>query len=579
MTSREANQEATRMVERLGATRRKPPSNAVVIELGGAYLRAVECARRGKKVVVTRIVTERLPADLISQRDPAATGRWIAKTLAPYKLPLNQAVIGIPRSHVFLKPISLPPPGDMHELASMVVFQAAKELPFAVEEAVIDYTVQSHFDIVPATEGDLAEEATGRVAKETIENRGSRSGEGTDGATETVRVQVLVAAVRRDVVDEYKAIAAAAHCKLRSLTLRSHGNVRAIELCEGRPSGSVALVHVRERELIIDVLDDGDLAFSRAINLPAAAAPDASADRNDAVVELASREILRSVRSYQALETRGTLTKVVVVGEEERATELVERVGSQLGIPTSQLDPAQPLGLKGEDAKKAQGSVAAIGLGIGFLDGRGLLFDFLHPKRVPPKVNWRRRARVGAIVLVVATLAGLFFVRSHFVGQLDQELNQVRSQLSSRKALRQFKRDEKSALEIERWIDGDYGWLDQIADLSRVLPDSDAVYVDNLGMSANGKILVSLRARSGELPDEVYQRFKKAGYHVSPPSVTPSRDAHGYGFKTTVELTARPNEKKRAKLAALTSPVRSSNAVKATNESVDPELAGKESPK
>ena len=148
----------------------------IAIDLDGSTLRAVQTAPRGEGVFVSRIIAESLdlPADT-DRNDPVVIGRAIAATLGRAGIKTGPVIMGIPRPMVVLRTLLLPAVEQERELASMVHFQIAKDLPFRFEEAVIDFTLR---------------------------RRLPGSGE------EPEKVEVLVAAVKREVVEFYQRAAA-----------------------------------------------------------------------------------------------------------------------------------------------------------------------------------------------------------------------------------------------------------------------------------------------------------------------------------------------------------------------------------
>ncbi|HOW19343.1 MAG TPA: pilus assembly protein PilM [Phycisphaerae bacterium] len=100
----------------------------------------------------------------------ASFGAFLRATLRSEGLRTDRVVLNVPRQDAVLNPLKLPPTSE-GELANMVRFQIAKELPFALDQAVVDFAV------LPK-EGD----AQGGI-------------------------ELLVAAVRNHIIEYYKAVA------------------------------------------------------------------------------------------------------------------------------------------------------------------------------------------------------------------------------------------------------------------------------------------------------------------------------------------------------------------------------------
>src|SRR6185436_3265137 len=123
----------------------------------------------------------------------------------------------------------------------MVHFQIAKDLPFRFDDAVIDFTLRRP---LPG------------------------SGEEPD------KVEVLVAAVKRDVVEFYEHVAAAAKLKLWGLGWVSSANARCLAACKiTEGTEGAALVSLRPDEATVDIIERDSLLFSRGVPIKFHAEP------------------------------------------------------------------------------------------------------------------------------------------------------------------------------------------------------------------------------------------------------------------------------------------------------------------
>ncbi len=116
-----------------------PARNAIAIDLGRRWLRAIHATRSRQRLRVRRIVSEPLPEDLAAD-DPNAVGAWVGRTLSEASFPKGRATIAIAREHVALKRITLPTI-DAQELPEMTRLALRRELPFDPDSAVIDFVV------------------------------------------------------------------------------------------------------------------------------------------------------------------------------------------------------------------------------------------------------------------------------------------------------------------------------------------------------------------------------------------------------------------------------------------------------
>ncbi|SVB04829.1 uncharacterized protein METZ01_LOCUS157683, partial [marine metagenome] len=187
---------------------------------------------------VKRVEVIPVPGEEFDLANPQKVGEWIARQLKSLHISPGTVVMAARRGEAVLKELLLPPLKDAGEMASMVHMRAARELPFPEKDAVIDFTVTK----VP-TKKELQS-----AKKEAIP------------ATPDTKAHVVVAAVRRETVNHYQAIAEAAGLTLTGLALRPLASFRALKACVPEINGdAVALISVRRHEVDVDILIDGRL--------------------------------------------------------------------------------------------------------------------------------------------------------------------------------------------------------------------------------------------------------------------------------------------------------------------------------
>src|SRR6185436_17296584 len=266
------------------------------------------------------------------------------------------------------------------ELASMVHFQIGRDLPFRLDEAVVDFKVRRP----SSADGASPEAATaglGTAAETKLD------------AISAGKLEVLVAAARREVVEFYRQTADAAGLKLTALGLLSDAHVRCVEACRVADGDQAfALVSLRPEEVSIEIIAWQSLLFSRGASIKLGPVPEptasvsapasettedsASADKPESLLstepprpttfaEAASIEVIRTLHSYSGMQSQNPATKVVVTGATGQEAAVVESLGKRLSIPCTLLDPATAFELPAESREQANGSLAAIGLALG----------------------------------------------------------------------------------------------------------------------------------------------------------------------------------------------------------------------
>ena len=163
-------------------------SKIVVIDWAPRQLCVMQADSRDGRTCVQRLATLELTAGN-ETTDPTTATQFLRDALADHS-GTSVRVLGLAaRNHVVLRNLSVPG-AAVSELASIVRFQAMRELSFPADQAVID------FDPLPAT--------------------------GPEGSQ-----RVTLAALQRDAVVQCQRAVAAADCELSQLGLRPWATWRA----------------------------------------------------------------------------------------------------------------------------------------------------------------------------------------------------------------------------------------------------------------------------------------------------------------------------------------------------------------
>jgi len=192
-------------------------------------LRVVHAYVGKRGVKVDRLLSVPVPRS-VDPANPEQMGRHIRRALEQEEIGARHAIVDIPRDQAILNTLRLPV-ASPDDLPGMVEIQIAKELPFALAEAVVDFAA-------PEFEPGAA------------------------------KADVLVAAVRREVLDQYESTFAVAGLKLERVGLRPYAHKVAVgELLKHALPARVMFIHVRPSLTEIDVLRNGSLSFSRAASV------------------------------------------------------------------------------------------------------------------------------------------------------------------------------------------------------------------------------------------------------------------------------------------------------------------------
>jgi len=483
-----------------------PPRRFASVDFDGGQLRVVYAERAGDGTRILKLAAVAMPegSDIAS---PQEIGQLLGRTLKDMGLRNVGVLMNVTRAEAVLKPVTLPPGTSQGDLASMVQFQMEKELPFRTEEAVIDFTVERHYD-VDAQQGEEAPPA------------------GLD---------VLVGAVRLPVVDHYRRIAEAAGVKLLRLGLRSYADARCVDACTRRRSDETLLVvHFGAEETEIDVLVGSALSFSRsaAVRIPPVGS---GAHELAESVRSVALEVVRSVQSYEAVERGMKIDAILVAGGTGVEAIAGEELSARLRAPCELFNPTAALGLG--DVENPSAFISALGLALGHAGADQLPFDFLNPKRPRVERNWPKIAAVSAaaaflLLLSVGVAAGAIY----FGGKASVE-NSLRAKLKRQQNRKKdLLRLRKRVEGITKWQQDGRDWLAHWAYLSAVFPSCADAYVESLKTSSDGSMSFTIKARESKIITDIGRRLTEAGYRFQPGRLATSNDPFGYPYSADVRL-------------------------------------------
>jgi len=487
----------------------------VAIDFDRRQLRLVifECA--GRKVTIRGLHTAPIGTD-VDVADAASLGAFLGKVVEQLSLGGSRAIMCVRRSQAVLKSLTLPPAADPSELASMVRFQAGKELPFSADEAVVDYTRGTHWGAEGAEAGEQA-------------------------------TSILTAAVRLPVIDAAREICERANLKLERLGLRPYANLRAVYRCVRAAGGErILLVDLTGEEAEINLMCNRTLEFSRS----APVAPTSAPEPPEGLVRRIVGEVTRSLRSFQAVQRGGPISACLVAGDTGLERHVTRALAEQLKVRCEIF--ALTGGFSIPTGQPVSGFAAALGLAAGQAD-EALPFDFLNPKRpVPPRDRRKLVVAIIAAVAVPVLLGGTVTAARYFSGRADT----IRSLKRDLKDLDEQKRDLDSLVKRVRKLNDDLAgqqdWLAQLRFLSESLPDAKQVYVKSLRFGSD-KIVIVGRAKDRRTADAMMAKLMKMpNCEVLDRGVGPTNDRYGYGQEFRLEIRPGPgaaatsNEAKKA---------------------------------
>lgn len=473
----------------------------IAVDWDTRTLRIVHAQVKKRAVTVDRVLSVAIPVS-VDVADAEQMGAHIRQALEQEGIATRRVIVDIPRDQVILNTLTLPT-GLPDELPGMVQIQIAKELPFPVSDAVIDFAVAPH-------------ESDAKTA------------------------EVLVAAARREVLDQYVAILGAAGLRLDRIGLRPYANTVAVNaLLRHAMPECVAFIDIRPLLTEIDILRHSTLVFSRAASvmipdhLPDrsyfslehreggqddtdASSTGRSLDIDDTVprtkadvVEALVVEVTRSIEAFRAADTGSRVDHIVIGGDHGLEEPLADALQERLGVTTEMYNPASTFGWEPDEGAAAAAYAATLGLVLGQVEDASLQFDFLHPKKMESstKRHLRRAPAIAAVVLLFITAAGLVMANATKTDRL--RLADIKRQI---KELEEDERLKKSFVEfvnlVEVFDEWQYIWVDDFLDVVSVLPSHEELVLTRVDFRhSDGLIVLKTKSKERDTTAELVERL------------------------------------------------------------------------
>lgn len=494
MFNRKANLEQTMPTNVVAFRKRKA---IAALDVDGDTLRVVHATGQGASARVNRVETASLEIPADKKDQAAVVGAALKRAVDTLRTKPKEVVLALPRGQVVLRPMQVPMVSDMRELASIINFQISKDLPFRIEEAAVDFKVLRAIDVPATPEGGEAQK----------------------------KLEVLVGAVKSDVVQFHREVAQLAGLKLVGLGLRSVAAAHYALRCQNSDAPFL-LVSVRAEEVTLEIVAGGKLVFSRV----------AVVDRENLLKSL-EIEVVRSMHSFEGSSGGQAVQRVIVAGGTGGEEEIARVVGERMKLPAEVLEAGPCIDIKNFDRAEMAKAITPIGLALSALDPVGLVIDFANPKKPAVQRNTKRTQTLVVAAAAVVLLFTLLGVRANLISKRVKVKEAVQAELTgAEKKLPIYRRVKSQAKVINAWQAEEQNWLDHLAYLSGVLPNAEEIYVSAFTTTPQHVVRFSVQSKTGELLAELDKKLRAAGYEVKPLSITPANDKHGYNFRTTVEL-------------------------------------------
>jgi len=489
---------------------RKRLKKVLAFDWDARTLRIIHALMNKRGITIDRLLSIAIPSSVDSS-NPEMMGQHIRRALDQEGITTKHAIVDIPRDQAILKTLHLPR-ATAEDLPGMVEIQIAKELPFPVNEAVVDYTLDS-----PTTDSESAD--------------------------------VLVSAVRHEQLEQYISTFHHAGLKLDRIGLRPHANKVAVcKMLRFALPDCVLFIDVRPTLTEIDVIKHAALSFSRAASVvipkdvtdipTLSITREDMKDRSDELSDISETisisgdpdmvtsrpqttsgiegvinsmvlEVTRSIEAYRTTDAGAIIDHVVIGGDmgiEERLAEVIQK---RLDITTEIYNPASTFGWDPDEGAAAAACSATLGLVLAQEQEPSQYFDFLHPKKSFSANTERLKKAPLVAAVVVLFLSALALGFSRFTKTDRENLKRIETTINKLEAKKSKNNKFLKLMEqIDTFDQDQHIWVDEIFDIIHTMPSHKNLFISHMDLKQKeGLIVLKTQAKNRDLAMEVIKKL------------------------------------------------------------------------
>ena len=383
---------------------------------------AAQCSGSNVKITDARVIP--IEDNVLETLKAALDGRGMENT---------ETLVAIGRGQAELRELQLPPvPED--ELPDMVRFQAGKSFATAGDNANVDYLVTNRSD----------------------------SG-----------VEMIAAALGDQELASIRSICESGSLVPKRISIRPLSAAALYLLKQERSSGNdTVLIDLLSDEAEIVVARGGRVIFVRTVRMPSA-----EAARGRALAGELKRSLV-------ACGSSGTLERVVLWGRASVHSQDVEMLVEATDSKVEVLDPFSLVDVDRNTKANMPEHVGRLAPLVGLLvadeAGEDRLLDFLNPrKRVEQVINPYRKYVIAGVPVAVAALVAFLIYRQ--LGALDAQIELLKTTNNQKeKGVKAADVSIARTEMVDKYLDGDVNWLNEIRRLAVKVPESDKLIVRSL---------------------------------------------------------------------------------------------------
>lgn len=447
--------------------------NLCILELDGSRLCAVSAQLTKDGAEIRRWLSCDRP-ETVSADDPDAIGAWAAQELDRAGIARGPAIISVSRGDVVLKHLALPKPKDGADadLGAMVRLQMARQLALPIEGTSIDYA-------------PLPESA--------------------DATT----IPVIAGAMPANRVLWCRSFAKAAGLKLRRIGLRCFGVAALLGPLSQTRAGTIVGVAVGWGSTELVIVEDGQMAFARAVDLPR---PTSRAEL-EVFAEKVAVEVKRAWIGYRASRPGPVPDLVGVLGEGDLVRRVGDRCAAELSSTCQVVAPPPNIVLPREMPESERTASAAL---LGLLAESSLerpVLDFANPRKPVDKAARRRQFALAAAFGLLVIGGSLFTFARNEINRIESRISLEESEYQSlAKDYNTFLVEHARLSHLQTWQDGRVDWLAHINLLCGQVPQGGVAYAEEIRGQAASRVAYTPTSKSSPYPAGEWALLPQASF-------------------------------------------------------------------
>lgn len=243
----------------------------------------------------------------------------------------------------------------------------------------------------------------------------------------------------------------------------------------------------------------------------------------DAIEKTLRSELSRARMSASEVLGEQKIRRIVLLGSSDVTSQISDQFSGRFdGATIERIDPASSLFTGTIPSSISSACLVALAGAVRSGTGGIQTIDFVSPRKTPVKRDRRRELTLAGVLAGVLLVAGGYYYRETKVTELRDRKTVIDAENTEyREAYQAGEKDLDIAQKVQRWVDRDLEWLDEMIRLKSYFPPADRMYIDNVSMmpvpqNGVGSIRLEALAKSDADINELARRLREAGYQVRP---------------------------------------------------------------